>query len=119
MAIERKCGVGLLCLQNDVDGFARALQKRILYRTLGKNRSVASGDQQDVAIAFWHLELLSEMQNHFAAGDGASGFEEAEVARGDFGFTGEIKLTEAPAPAPVAEEIADRLHGAHANLTLA
>ncbi|MCY1559255.1 hypothetical protein D9M68_962750 [compost metagenome] len=47
------------------------------------------------------------MQEHLAAGLGAPGFDEAQVARGDIGLAGEVELTEAATLAPLAQQGAD------------
>jgi len=54
--------------------------------------------------------VIREPQKHLTAGRGAAGLEKTEVARGDFGFTGKIELTKAPALAPLAQKRAYRSH---------
>jgi hypothetical protein len=76
----------------------------------GKNDPTASSDSVErVALAQRHGELFGQTQHHLPARQGSSGFEEAEVARGDGRLAGEIELTEAPAVPPGTQKIADRL----------
>lgn len=92
VAVERKGGKGLLAFEKEVDGFAHGLEYGVVDGAFGKHGRKACGDEKDVAVAHGDGELLGEMKNHFAAGLRAARFEEAEMARGDFGFAGEVEL---------------------------
>jgi hypothetical protein len=78
---------------------------------------VASGEQQMVALAQRHLELLAQPQQHVAAGPGPAGLQEAQVPGRDLRLEGEVELAEAAALAPLAQQLADgprqRLGGGH------
>src|ERR1043166_3042194 len=87
-------------------------------RALGKDRRVSGGDQQDIALAHRHLELLGEVQHHVAARLRAPGLDEAEVPRGNARLAGERQLAQAPALAPFAQQMTDGSAIEH-SLTLA
>ena len=95
--------------EDQADGFARGREGRIVKPPLAKLGRVARCRQQHVALAQRNAKLLGELQQHLAAGLRASGFQEAQVPRGDFGLAGEIELAHAAALAPVAQKIADGL----------
>ena len=102
-----------MSLEHEIDRLARRLQRRILERALRKHRRVAGRDQQHVALAQRHVELLGEPQHHLARGLRAPGFEEAQMLGGDLGLEREIELAQAAALAPFAQVIADRTDGFH------
>ena len=72
-------------------------------------------DQQRVALAQRHVELLGEPQHHVARRLRPPGFEKAEMAGRNLGVAGKVELAEAAALTPLAEVMADRLCGSHAS----
>ena len=80
----------------------------VVERALRVGGRVAGREQQRVALAQRHLELLGQVQHQLAAGLRAAGLDEAEVARRDAGLERQVELAE-PAPlAPVAQQRAER-----------
>jgi hypothetical protein len=64
---------------------------------------VNSGAEQAIAFAQGNLQLLGEQQQHLATGLGAPGFDETQVAGGNFGLAGEVELTQTTMLAPLAQ----------------
>ena len=64
--VERESGVGLLPLENQIDGRARGGERGVLQRTLGKDGSIARRHQHDVAVAQRDVEPLGQVQHHLA-----------------------------------------------------
>jgi len=112
--VERESGVGLLPLEHQIDGGARGGQRRILERTLGKDRGVACSHQQHIALAHRNVELLGKVQQHVAARLRSAGLDEAQMPGRNTGIAGEVELAEAAALAPLAYEPADRRTIEHA-----
>ena len=108
MPVERESGIRFLPLQHQIDGGARRGQRRMLERTLGKDRSIARRHQQQVAFAHRDIELLGEVQQHVAARLRAASFDKAQVPGGNAGVAGEVELAEAAALPPLSYEPADR-----------
>lgn len=79
--------------------------------------------QQHIALADRHLELFRKVQQHLAARMGSVGFHKAQMPGRDPGVAGEIKLAEAPALPPLAQQSAYRLrsieHAANLSGTVA
>ena len=50
------------------------------------------GEQQLVAVAQGHVELLGEVQHHLGAGPRPPGLDEAQVPRGDVGLERQVEL---------------------------
>ena len=84
--VDRERRIGPLRLQHQIDGAARRRQRRIIKRALRKDRRIAGGDQQHVALAHRNIELLGEMQHHLAARLRAPGLDEAQVPRRNLGL---------------------------------
>ena len=108
MPVERESGIRFLPLQHQIDGGARRGERRMLERTLGKDRGIARRHQQHVAFAHRDIELLGEVQQHVAARLRAAGFDEAQMPGGNAGVAGEVELAEAAALPPLPYEPADR-----------
>jgi hypothetical protein len=106
--VERKGGIGFLPLQHQIDGGACRGERRMLERTLGKDRGVARRHQQHVAFAHRDIELLREVQQHVAARLRAASFDKAQMPGGNAGVAGEVELAEAAALPPLSYEPADR-----------
>ena len=70
--------------------------------------SVAAGQQQHVALAQWHVQLLGEAEDHLAGWPRPPGFDERQVPGRHLGPQREVELGE-PAPfPPAAQQFADR-----------
>ena len=70
---------------------------------------VASGQQQHIALAQRHIELLSEAEDHLACGPGSPSFDERQMPGRYLGPQREVELGE-PAPLPPAsQQLADRM----------
>src|SRR5262249_11148612 len=80
-----------------------------------EDRRIARRQQNDIALAQANVELLGQMQQHFARGLRAAGLEEAEMPCRDLGLACEFELTHAALAAPFAQVVAsgfaDGLHG--------
>jgi len=107
--------VRLLALEDEREDAAHVDQLGRVQPALGIGGRVAGGQQHGVAVAERHLERAGQQVHHLAAGLGAAGLEEAEVARGDLGLGGERELAHPARGAPVADERSegggDRRHG--------
>ena len=64
---------------------------------------IAGGEQDGIAVAQRHIEVLAQVQDHFGARLGAARFDVAEVFGGHVGAGGEIELTVSSLTAPVAQ----------------
>ncbi len=81
MAIDGKCRKGLMPGQDEIDDLARCGEFGILLLSLLKSRRETGGEKKRIALAQRHVELLGQMQQHFAAWPGAAGFDETQMAR--------------------------------------
>ena len=106
-AVDRDRRVGVVAVEHELDRVVDRLHLGLVERALLVDRRVAGGEQQPVALAQRHLELVGEVQDHLGARLGAAGLDEAEVAGRDAGLEREVELAEAAALAPVAEQVAD------------
>ena len=82
-------------------------------RRLAVRGRVARGQQQRVALAQRHVEVLGEVQHQLAARLGAARLDEAEVARGHGGVERHVELAQPAAAAPVAQQVPDAGEGRH------
>ena len=89
-------------LEQLFDGLAGWSQRRVAQFVLAVQRGETGGAEQAIALAQGNLQLLGEMQQHLAAGLGASGFDEAQVAGGYLCLAGEVELAQAAPLAPLA-----------------
>src|SRR5581483_8544194 len=101
--------IGLVAREHQVDGLTRGLERRVLQRSLRKYGGETCRNEQHVALAQGHVELLGQMQHHVARGQRPAGLQEAQMARGDVRLAGEVELAHAPALPPLAQEISYRL----------
>ena len=94
--------------------FERLAYRRHLGRVevvLRERGREAGGEQQLVAIAQRHLELVGEPQDHLRARPRAAGLDEAQVPGGHARLERQVELAE-PAPLPpVAQQRADARAG--------
>jgi len=60
-------------------------------RVLGVGGGVTTGQQERVAVAQRHVEVLGKAQDHRAGRPGPAGLHEAQVARRDVGPDGQVK----------------------------
>ena len=111
-----------MACQHLADRRAHGLEPRGIQRGLTIDRGVAGRQQEVVALARRHLELLGEVEDHVAARLGPSGLHEAEVPGRDLGLKGEGELAQPTPRAPLAQQLADRpvdvRRGRHALLNL-
>jgi len=87
---------------------ARRRQRRIVESPFGKDRREARRDQEHVALADRHVELLRKKKHHVAARLRTAGFQKTQMPRRNSGVTCEIKLAQTPPLAPLAQKAADR-----------
>jgi hypothetical protein len=72
---------------------------------------VPGRDEQHVAFAQRHLEVVGEREDELGAGAGPARLDEAQVARRDTDVEREVHLAAVAAEPPVAHERADRVAG--------
>jgi hypothetical protein len=65
---------------------------------------MTGGEQQAVALAQRHLELIGEVDDHLRARTRASGLQEAQVAGRDARLEREVELGHPPALSPLAKQ---------------
>jgi hypothetical protein len=107
VAVDREGGVGLVPGQHQLDRAPRRLECGVVQRPFGVERGEPGGGQERVAVAQRDLQPLGEAEQHLAAGLGAPGFEEADVAGGDVRLHREVELTQAPPLPPAAQQLTD------------
>ena len=107
-AVDGDRRVGLVAVEHELDRLVDGLHLGLVERALLVDRRVAGGEQEPVALAQRHLELVGEVEDHLGARLRAAGLDEAEVAGGDAGLEREVELAEAAALAPVAQQGAER-----------
>jgi hypothetical protein len=79
--IDDERRIRLVALQHLVDGVSHGAQLGRVEVTLCEGRCVSGRQQERVAVAEWHLELLGELKHHLGARTCAAGLDEAQVAR--------------------------------------
>jgi hypothetical protein len=107
--------------QHALDRAVGGLHGRVGERPFRKHRRVARGQEHGVALAQRHVQPFGQPQQHVAAGLGAAGLQEAQMARGNLGFAGQIELAHPAALPPLPQQIANtdgggmglRLHERH------
>jgi hypothetical protein len=99
--------------EHQIDGPARGGQRRVGEISLREHRRVTGRDQQRVTLAQGNLQPLGEVEDHVPAGLRAARLDKAQVTRRDVGLAGEVELTHAPPPAPLAQEVAHRADCRH------
>ena len=107
VAVDDERRIGLVAAQDLVDRLADRAQLGRAELALSERRRVAGGQQQPVALAQRHVELLGETQHHLLARLRAAGLEKAQVARGDARLERQPELAEVTPRAPVAQQRAD------------
>src|SRR4029079_5393962 len=75
---------------------------------LRERRRVAGCEQEAVAVAQRHLQLLRELAHHLRARPRATGLDEAEMPRRDACLKGELELAQPPTMPPITKQ---RPHG--------
>src|ERR1051325_6025971 len=106
MPVEGKSRIGLVPLDDEIDGFAHGLECWVVEPTLGKDRCITRRNQKNVALADRDFELFGKMQDHFAARHGTPGLKEAQMPRRNIGFQRQIQLAEAASLAPASQMLA-------------
>ena len=103
----RIAGYGSCAGEQPVDGVAHRLHLGRVEVGRVERRREARRDQQRVALAQRHVEVIGEVQHHLAARPGPAGLDEAQVPRRDAGVVRQIELAQAPPRPPVAQQRAD------------
>ena len=106
--VDEDRGIRLVRGEQAVDGFAHRLHLGRVEVGGVERRREAARDQQRVALAQRHVELVGEVEHHLAARPRPAGLDEAEMARRDAGGVGEIELAQPAAGPPLAQELPDR-----------
>ena len=99
----------LLGMQNPLDRGPRLRQIGVVERAFAEGRRKPGRDEQHIALAQRHLELVGQAQQHLAARLRAPGIQKAQVAGRDLGLAGQRQLAPAAVLPPVADQVADRL----------
>jgi hypothetical protein len=107
VAVDDERGVGLVAGEHAVERLADGAHLGRLEVALAVGGRVAGGEQQAVALAQRHVEVLGEVHDELGARARAAGLDEAQMPRGDAGVQGEVELAEVPARAPVAQQRSD------------
>ena len=81
--------------------------------TFGIGGRVTARQQQRVAVARRHVEMLGQVQDHLAGRPGAAGLDEAQVPGGDVGLYGQVELAQPAALPPLAQQVSS-VHGVSA-----
>jgi hypothetical protein len=97
----------LVVLEHERGGVVNGAQVGSFEVGLSEGRSESSGQEESVLFAQRESESMGETQDHVAAGLGAAGLDEAQVARGDVGVDGELELAEAERATPDFEFLAE------------
>ena len=105
--IIRYGGVALAA-EERVECLTDRCHRHLLQRRLAVRRREARGDEQRVALAQRHVEVLGEVQHQLSARPGAAGLEEAQVPGGHAGLVRQLQLAEPAAHAPRPQPIAER-----------
>ena len=100
LAVHDHRRIGLVPGQHLLEGLAHRLEAGVGQLALTEGGSEAGGDEELVAVAQGHVELLGQVQHHLAAGAGPSRLDEAQVAGGHPGGGGQLELAEVTALAP-------------------
>jgi hypothetical protein len=88
--------------QHALERVAHGRHLRRVDRPLLVRGREAGGQQQVVAVAQRHVELVGEVQHHLAARLRTARLQEAEVAGRDAGLERQVELAQPPPPSPVA-----------------
>ena len=83
MTVDHERRVRLVAAEDLVDRVAHRAHLGRVEIALRKPRRVAGGEQQVVAVAERHLQLLGEVQHHLGARSRPAGLDEAQVPRRD------------------------------------
>jgi hypothetical protein len=87
-AVNHHGWVGLVALEDSLEGLADRVQLGLGQAVLGVGRGVAARQQQRVAVAEGDVEVFGQAQDHVAGRAGAAGLDEAEMAARDVGGDG-------------------------------
>ena len=110
-AVDDHGRVRLVALEDAVERLTHRRHLRRVDRALGVGGGEAGGEQELVAVAQRDVELLGQVQDHVAARPGPAGLEEAQVARRHARLARQLELAEAPALAPLSQQVSDRTLG--------
>ncbi len=72
-------------------------------RGVAEHRRESRGEQQPVAVAHGHVQGAAEVKEHVAAGMGAAGLHEAQMARRHTSAARQLELAQAPVHPPLAQ----------------
>ena len=92
VAIDDERRVGLVAAEDPVERVAHGPHLRLVEPALRERGRVAGREQQRVALAQRHLELLGEPQHHLGARARAARLDEAEVPRRHARLQREVEL---------------------------
>jgi hypothetical protein len=104
VAVNDERRVGLDADKHLLHGALCSAQGWVFERPLRISGGKACSEKEAVALAQGQGQLFTELEQGSATGQRAAGFEETQVAGGDPGFTGQVKLAEFAALAPGAEK---------------
>jgi hypothetical protein len=107
VAVDRERRIGLVPRQDEIDRGLGGLQGGILQRPLQIDGRIAGREQQRVALAQGHAEMLGQQQDHVAAGLRAAALDEGQVLLRDLRLERELELAETALLPPVTDERAD------------
>ena len=93
--------------QHEVHGAADGGHVGVVQAPASVDRGEAGRQQQVVALAQRHLQLLGQVQHHLPARAGPPGLDEAQVPCRDARVAGQVELAEPAALPPVAQQVAD------------
>ena len=110
-AVDSDARVGGMAVQSSVDGAADGGHGGFVPVTGCVAGDEAHGGQHLVAGGQRDRQGFAQEDDHVAAGAGASGFEERDVAGADVGLECEVELAEASGLAPLAQLVGKLCHG--------
>ena len=122
VAVDDHGRTRLVTAQDPVDRLADRPHLRLVEVALRVGGREAGGEEERVAVAKRHVEVLGELDDHVGAGLRAAGLDEADVAGRHARLEREVLLAHAAPEAPVAQERSDAGavgdpggHGRHAS----
>ena len=104
-AVHHRGRVGLVAVQDAFQRVADGLELGLGQAAFGVGGREAAGQQQRVAVAQRHVEVLGQVQDHLAGRPGPAGLDEAQVPGGDVRRDGEVELAEPAALPPLADQV--------------
>src|SRR5262249_35005983 len=87
------------------------LERDIVGRGLAEHRREPGGDQPDVLLAQWDVQLLCQAKDERPARRRATGLDESEMPRRYLRSKRQLELRQPASAAPFAKMLAERLDG--------